>query len=426
VYGNGYVTETWNLQSPTPQYNARRSLGTYLYWEDDLQNSSVNTPGYRKNKPKILPDYPHSRRIALWRNGWTSVNHWFLYANGRLDKNLYEGPITLYGGNVDENHIQYPGDDPTNQALARLHQELSLSKGSLGVGIAEAGKTAQHLANTATRLVTAYRNLRKGRLGDFARDLGLTVQGREVRAFRNRYLRKQKFDSNVAQFAAQSWLEYSYAWKPLLSDMYAQAENLATYLTEHSYVVREARASAKTERTYFETVNQSSLLWKTTKRVKVMNRRSYVVRYRIPEGAKTVANVFGLENPALIAWELVPFSFVADWFLPIGSFLEGLTAYRGLEFAGGTTTWTRRANIECTISLLGGSGTNPRQWTDNLKPEVATNQIVGKTRDVLTSFPEPRLPEFKDPRSFAHAASAISLIQSVFKGDAERITRVVR
>jgi hypothetical protein len=43
----------------------------------------------------------------------------------------------------------------------------------------------------------------------------------------------------------------------------------------------------------------------------------------------------------MVAWELVPFSFVLDWFIPIGSYLSQLDASAGMEFLGGSTTVVR-------------------------------------------------------------------------------------
>jgi hypothetical protein len=38
----------------------------------------------------------------------------------------------------------------------------------------------------------------------------------------------------------------------------------------------------------------------------------------------------GLTNPLVVAWELIPFSFVADWFIQVGDYLTALTALQGL------------------------------------------------------------------------------------------------
>jgi hypothetical protein len=46
----------------------------------------------------------------------------------------------------------------------------------------------------------------------------------------------------------------------------------------------------------------------------------------------------------------------------------------------------------------------------------AVGQYLSKTRDLLSGFPHQELPRFKDPTSFAHATSALALLQSVFGG----------
>jgi len=52
----------------------------------------------------------------------------------------------------------------------------------------------------------------------------------------------------------------------------------------------------------------------------------------------------GLVNPAAILWELVPYSFVVDWIVPIGQFLENISAGVGLRFLSGyRTEWTKSA-----------------------------------------------------------------------------------
>jgi hypothetical protein len=42
-------------------------------------------------------------------------------------------------------------------------------------------------------------------------------------------------------------------------------------------------------------------------------------------------NQLGLINPASVAWELVPLSFIADWFGTIGLWLGGFTDFVGLS-----------------------------------------------------------------------------------------------
>lgn len=54
-----------------------------------------------------------------------------------------------------------------------------------------------------------------------------------------------------------------------------------------------------------------------------------------------LANRLGIINPQLWLWDAMPWSFVLDWWFPIGSFLSNFTASVGLAFVGGSITRTR-------------------------------------------------------------------------------------
>ena len=46
----------------------------------------------------------------------------------------------------------------------------------------------------------------------------------------------------------------------------------------------------------------------------------------------------GLSNPLLTAWELTPFSFIGDWFVGVGDFLEAINAKNHYDFKGCSIT----------------------------------------------------------------------------------------
>jgi hypothetical protein len=60
------------------------------------------------------------------------------------------------------------------------------------------------------------------------------------------------------------------------------------------------------------------------------------VKWRFRPNAADLPARLGLLNPAEVIWELVPFSFVADWFLPIGDYLSALDAPMRFSHVGGT------------------------------------------------------------------------------------------
>lgn len=64
-------------------------------------------------------------------------------------------------------------------------------------------------------------------------------------------------------------------------------------------------------------------------------------------------NSIGMANPAEVLWELVPLSFVWDWFMPVGSFLQSLSATAGLDFLGGYTTRRNRGTYNGSLLVCG-------------------------------------------------------------------------
>ena len=412
------------IQRPNGSLSNQGVVANTTSYELDQAQSSVNTPGFHELKPAQLPDHPYHKHVFETDYPTCRPIYREQFLNGDVQIWFYNGPGSAFFLDATESDTKYPVPaDLRFRAIAKLQDELSNSSGSLAVSLAEADKTAKFVADTARRFAKAYTGLRKGRLGDFAEALGVTVKTSEIRAVGNRFSKVGKSSSDSRQFAANTWLEYSYAWKPMIQDVYDQSENFARILTEHSYIIREARGSASGFWTYTEEKLTSDKVWSTLKVVRVRGRQSFVVRYRIPNGGASVADTFGLNNPALVAWELVPFSFVADWFLPIGDFLSSLTAYNGLEFAGGVESRVRRATITCEGLPGPGGGTNP--FGKLVGPYgKASGQYLHKNRTVLAGFPSQQLPSFKDPRSFAHAASAISLLQSVGFGSRKGLSTI--
>lgn len=55
-----------------------------------------------------------------------------------------------------------------------------------------------------------------------------------------------------------------------------------------------------------------------------MEKGTLTCRFKINNPDLLLPAKVGLTNPLSVAWELIPFSFVVDWFLPIGKYLDAL------------------------------------------------------------------------------------------------------
>jgi hypothetical protein len=137
------------------------------------------------------------------------------------------------------------------------------------------------------------------------------------------------------------------------------------------------------------------------------------VVYGVQQNFAANLSQFGITNPASLTWELLPWSFVADWFIPIGPYLESLDYHRGLVFKYGWLSIKARQGARRRIdSSIGTNGGIKATWFQGR----GSGSAMVFTREVLGSFPTPPLPTLKDPFSLTHVANATSLLATAFRG----------
>lgn len=88
--------------------------------------------------------------------------------------------------------------------------------------------------------------------------------------------------------------------------------------------------------------------------MRVRTRQGCVVHITNPNLA--LANQLGLLNPAALAWEIVPFSFVADWFVNVGDWLQGFSDFAGMTLDSVWSTshlWSWHARTRAASGAYG-------------------------------------------------------------------------
>jgi len=338
---------------------------------------SLSTVHYQRARGSVInkgmPLYGWSRTTGTV-DSWNSLNHFNeIGAEGVLtedasalrDRALITALAALKGKNVD-----------------------------LGVAFAERKQTAEFVSDTIGSIVSSVRNLKRGRVRKAMADLGLTHKAREPRG--SNWPRK--------------WLELQYAARPLYSDIYGSVVALSKRDAGDWRVTAKGSASKEISRTrppsgggnvgeYYGTLNGS-----------------LGVRVRIDAlpsaGPLAAARSVGLTNPALIAWELVPFSFVVDWALPIGDYLNSLDAYLGFD------SWYIVTSVR-SEGIWVGTGRSPFPTATPDRNGIENNfreykRIFSLSRTVSTEKLLPVMPRFKDPTSLSHLATSLSLLTQVF------------
>lgn len=407
--------------------------------DESLTTQSVVTANYKSllRRPSLLPNNPYEKRYGFWVDQpftmiQTSVTDGSPYKFTFVYKNTVLNCLNIP---VFDYYYRDLVDDPTQKVIAAIQNQVTLGKTQALVTLAEANKTAAMVAKTATRLYRSISALKRLDLVGFASALDITVTRKHVTKW-HRGLRRhginQKWEwrrnaqgqryrynhplkdsrENIDQFAASTWLEYTYGWKPLLSDIYSSAEALASLGIEMSGAVRTAKSRFKNSKsdTWPYTVNQFSAKTNVTQTWSV----EIEVEYSIANGGPSFSNVFGLQNPATVVWELVPFSFVVDWFIPIGQSLAALTAYNDLNFHRGYKT-TLRTYSGTTIGGTATFRSGSEVYQSVAVPGVFSGANFFMKRERLEDFPRYGFPTFKNPMSVSHMTSAVALLQSLFR-----------
>lgn len=203
---------------------------------------------------------------------------------------------------------------------------------------------------------------------------------------------------------AQAWLEYRYGWRLLYFDIVDIQKALSQIDGEMKRFKERVGYSIDSQLTRTSVPYD----WAT-------QHGSYDVvdEYDVSVRGAVVADINPPEfrfNPLTTSWELVRFSFIVDWFLDIGSWLEALsflTIASDYVAAGGVKVTFRRKieNHQCVpdspyLSVTG-------DWTSDVSGEyvVRTPASVGK-------FPQPliNLDAFK----------VMDLLALIFGGKAPR------
>jgi hypothetical protein len=219
-----------------------------------------------------------------------------------------------------------------------------------------------------------------------------------------------KLGKKAGSQAPASWLEYQYGWTPLLNDVYGSMEALRQLREAADWGV-SVKTGRKFETSSQELVEKTTLGGKARLYVKVKTFQGVFGRIDYQptnDFFSVLASNTGVTNPALVAWELVPYSFVFDWGAQVGNWISSLDATQYMSFMGGSYTDRRERNLS-----VEPEDTSDIKWKKlGLDPSGRRFELH---RKVWSSFPIANAPRIKDPLSVTHVANALSLLAEAMK-----------
>jgi hypothetical protein len=268
---------------------------------------------------------------------------------------------------IDPAHF---ASDPTNWQ-SKLLEKAKQRHHNLGSSLAEFRETGKAFYAFGSAVHDAYRAMRRG-------DLGHILKNRTLCSV------------NSAELA------YSFGIAPLAADLYGAAEALKLKVNEDSNYFH-----------FFDT----STVWKKgslpnistvdgTYRASTSFRTDVMVKMRPVNRAVT----FG--NPSLWAWELIPFSFVVDWGIPIGTWLEDLDILQELLWVKGTQTIKKKYVHTYKSAIADVYGVVHKT------PNIGKTTYNSHERKLLTTITLP-LPRWKPSSTWRKVHRAVSLLIAV-------------
>jgi hypothetical protein len=274
---------------------------------------------------------------------------------------------------------------------------------NLAVTLAELGDSVRLVSDNLSKVAKAYIHAKRGRWAEVYRTLGVRGSLRDG-----------------SKDLSRGWLEVIMGWLPLIQDVHDSIDELGKKNAEQGFmlVVRSRSEQSDSRTTTYPRGHVGNLQGNSAAVYAdgAVSNQSYTATHKVAMWfvvdipALKRASALGLTNPASVIWEATAFSFLADWVLPIGDWLETLDATLGLSYKGGTSVFHRRQLT--TVQLFGGRWAQTGGYYD-VQPAFASREVVTSNRKVLTTTVSPFY--LKNPFSTTRAVTAVALARQSFK-----------
>lgn len=270
-----------------------------------------------------------------------------------------------------------------------FNQRLADQKIDVLTTVAETKSTVTMLANAAKDLFDLYRYVRKGNLR------------KAKKILTSRGIKKETSKHWKNKTAENRWLEFTYGWSPLIGDIRKAFEELSAEREATLPIIKVVYSTKAGDD--FDPISALLSEGETWNGTAVYKTACYfqVKNPMIRDAAKwNLGN-----NPLLTAWELIPYSFVADWFIPIGDFLTQFSAGHGLEYISGTSVLYAKGTASGTVeySFQHSNYFKAKILVPYQRSMYITDRIVHGTRPI-------GLPVFTFGLNARRAVNALALV----------------
>jgi len=276
--------------------------------------------------------------------------------------------------------------------LDQIHEEAMMA-----VNYHERKSALDMMSSRLFQLARFTAALKSGRVVDACKALNLSPS----RYFSPKGYNPKRGWRRVTDFG-DAWLEFHFGWAPLVGDIYNCIDILATSPNPNPFTVKGKAVNFHHE--YYQK-GGSPFFEVYSRQINGRVRAKCGVTIAVRNATTYTASRMGIVNPASVLWEVIPFSFVVDWFVNVGDFLSQWTDFIGLDINYPWYGWTMVANSEYSYHY-----NNPGLIGQRVnKSTLHSRRILGIPSVTLKIRPLKRL-------SAVRAATAISLLLQGLRG----------
>jgi hypothetical protein len=383
------------------------------------QRVTTNTPNFRLIHRDDLPMNPftYHSQVHRWPEGVT-------HEKERATGEWWETTGVISHGYVNLEPREITAESRAaieNSALSKAQGKVKNQKLSLGVTFGELKETSKLLLDTARRLavslgalaggdpVTAVRTLYKGDMFDY---YGHTItKGGVVQFYDRRSGNKIGSVKTHRTAIAEQFLSIRFGWMPLLEDLYKIFEHAARLLSEEGFSVRTSASTTRRFNVSSEEVFEGLPIIRREFGQQTC-KYTFVYRQGYPDALLHLKQV-GVTNPLGALYQLKSLSFIFDWFLPMGRYLDLLDYDLGLQYIRGCKTVFEKTTVRYKVAA---AGYVPATNRDVYGKWSAYKQVVDCVRTPIAGFPSVPLPRINpNPLGPERGGSLVALLQQRLK-----------
>lgn len=357
------------------------------------------TPGFRSI----------SSRGGIINNGMTSTidqripcNATVIFTRTKVDASYpqthtWVGDYLSLAFDVNMPSVNLPDATSTvNTAITKCMANVSSASSMIAVTIAERQKTVNMIADRVGRITRGFLAVKNGNY----------LLAAEILGVRKKWIQKSR-----RKQTASNWLEWRYGWLPLYLDARGAVQALKK-VNEPRFTARGFSAmqdhTSSLQSVNFLNGGACQPWGMRTVRFSNTSVRAYCL-YTVDDNFLT-ASAFGLTDPVSVAWELIPFSFVVDWFVDVGTWLEAIKPTPGVRFLA--KGYTIESIGQCSYTIESVANSLNQYSHAGLLGLTNIRYVNSKTR--YADFAVPFHPSFGSGLNLTRATDSIALLMQLF------------